>query len=232
MEHGPVKHNVAPHDGAKPRGEPIDMVVVKNPVRDLEAGEHCLLRVMNRHFWVRVETVYDTGLRTTFPGTDYPVPGMKVELEIHEESGYTAFVTEVLAGPFETGGGLLLKTPDEGVFHQHRGSIRVSTDLTVQVRDQVHVRHYSAAMVNLSGGGALLRTIAPLELGTTVEVAISLPGEQRSMVLGVVRHVHSAPGSQPGERMIGVNFLPLDPAPARSIARFIYQRLVELAPNS
>lgn len=207
------------------------MVVVKNPVRELQAGEHCLLRVMNRHFWVRVETVYDSGLRTTFPGTDYPVPGMMVELEIHEESGYTAFVTEVLAGPFETGGGLLLKTPAEGLFHQHRGSIRVSTDLTAQIRDQVHVRHYSADLVNLSGGGALMRTNAPLEMGTTVEVTLSLPGEQRSLVLGVVRHVHDAPGNRPGDRMIGVNFLPLDPGAARSVARFIYQRLVELAPH-
>jgi len=206
------------------------MVVVRDPAHELQAGTHCLLRVMHRHFWVKIKAVYDDGVRTSFPGTDYPVPGMEVELEIHDENGYTSFTTEVLAGPSETGGDLLLETPPQGVYHQHRGNIRVSTDLTARVRDQVHVRQYTAPVLNLSGGGALIRTDGPFNIGNTLEVTLNIPEEAHHLVLGNVVHVDDAPGSTNGN-LVGLNFVDLDPSAQRAIHRYVFKRLQQTQPG-
>lgn len=207
------------------------MVVVKGPIRELKTGGHCLLRVMRRHFWVRIEAVYDDGVRTSFPATDYPIPGMQVEIELHEENGYTSYVTEVLAGPAEAAGGLLLKTPQEGIFHQHRGRIRVTTDLTAHVRDQIHVRQYSAPVLNLSTGGALIRTDAPVHLGDMLEFHLSLPGERRHLLLGNVAHVFDDGGHHSSQHMVGVRFDDIDPSSEKAIARYVYQRLQATRPE-
>jgi hypothetical protein len=74
-------------------------------------NEYYLIRLMRRHFWVCVTAVDEYGIATTFPGADLPIPGMPIELEVHEEGGYTQFLTEVVEGPMESGGGLLLKPP-------------------------------------------------------------------------------------------------------------------------
>jgi len=207
------------------------MVVDPEPRSRLKEDEHCLLRVMHRHFWVRIQSIGDDGLHTTFPGTDYPIPGMEVELEIHEEEGFTSYVTEVIRGPSETaGGGIVLKKPECGHFHQHRGSIRVSTDLTVQLRDQVHVRHYTAALLNLSSGGALVRTDAPLELDTVVELNLSLPQEAVNIVLATVIHLSEAPHSD-NQRLYGFRFINIDPSAQHAIGRFVYKRIQEMYPK-
>ena len=207
------------------------MVVVRGPIRELQPGGHCLLRVMRRHFWVKIDAVYEDGVRTSFPATDYPIPGMQVEIELHEENGYTSYVTEVLAGPAESGGGLLLKTPEEGVYHQHRGRIRVRTDLTVHVRDQVHVRQYTAPVLNLSTGGALLQTDAPFGMGDTLELHFSLPEEARHLVLGNVAHIFDPEGSGHQKPLVGVRFNELDPGAEKAIARYVYRQIQATRPH-
>ncbi len=207
------------------------MVVVKGPIRELQPGSHCLLRVMRRHFWVKIDAVYEDGVRTSFPATDYPVPGMQVEIELHEPEGYTSYVTDVLAGPAESGGGLLLKTPEEGVYHQHRGRIRVRTDLTVHLRDQVHIRQYTAPVLNISTGGALIQTDGPFYVGDTLEVYLSLPHETRHLILGNVAHVFDPDGKGTQKPLIGLRFNDLDPSAEKALTRYVYHKLQESRPN-
>lgn len=207
------------------------MDVDREPRNRLKAGDHCLFHVMNRHFWVHIQAIDDEGIHITFPGSDYPIAGMGVELEVHEEDGFTAYESRVLKGPAEAlGGGVVLNTPDCGHYHQHRGAIRVTTDLTVQLRDQVHVRQYTASLLNLSCGGALVRTDAPLELDTVVELNLSLPQEALNIVLAKVTHLSEVPQND-SQRLLGLRFFNLDPSAHRAIGRYVYKRIQETYPT-
>ena len=197
------------------------------------ANEYCLIRLMRRHFWVHVTAIDEHGIATTFPGADLPIPGMPIELEVHEEVGYTQFLTEVVDGPMETGGGLLLKPPLDSYFHKDRGPIRVSTKLTAQLRDSVHVTQYSAQVLNMSGSGVLLRASAPLELDTPIEVTISLPAEADHLLLGQVVHINQAPGAaEDDERLFGLCFGSLDPAAQRALSRYVFRRIQQMRPRA
>lgn len=199
---------------------------------DLKVGARCLLGAMGQFFLVEIREVNDSSVRVTFPGRDYPVDGMTVTLDFHDADGFNSYSTEVIQGPSHTAGELLLKRPTHCHRTRHRQTARVPTDLAAQVKDQVHVRRYNAALLNISGGGALLECEAPFELGSTVEVTLSLPGEPLLHVLGKVAHVAESPRpAKSGIRVFGVNFMPLPPSASNSITAYIWRRLRELHPG-
>ncbi|HOE67663.1 MAG TPA: PilZ domain-containing protein, partial [Candidatus Hydrogenedentes bacterium] len=136
---------------------------------------------------------------------------------------------QVAQGPRNPGDGVLLTQPRERVRTYHRGSCRVPTDLTVQVKNRAHVRHFDAELLNLSAGGALLRTVAPFDFSTTVEMIVSLPGEPPLTMAGHVVHICDVPERQQlGQRIIGIRFTTPDTAATRFITQFIWQRLHEM----
>lgn len=197
---------------------------------DIREGNLGLLSVMNQHFLVEIIEVTERHVRVSFAGGDYPVKGMYVDLEFHDKLGFNCYHSVVLEGPGERREGILLRRPVGCTRAQHRDSCRVPTDLTVQVKDQVHVRRYDAALLNVSGGGALLQTRAPFGFETAIEMTVSLPGEPTHTVLAQVVHVTEAHQSGSDNRLIGVRFVSLDSAVAASMARYIWNRLRELYP--
>lgn len=198
---------------------------------DIAEGNRCLLSVMGQRFMVDVVEVSEESLRVTFPGRDYPVAGMAVDLEFHDPDGFNSYHAQVMVGPDETSGGLVLTRPKEPRRAQHRDCCRVPTDLTVQVKDQVHVRRFDAELINLSAGGGLLSTRAQFDFSSTIEMTVSLPGEATRVILGSVVHVGEAednPLMGGGKTIYGVRFIGLDSAAAQSIRRYIRERLREL----
>ncbi len=205
-----------------------------HPTADVtvEQGAECLLNVIGRHFKVKVLEAGPDTFRVSFPGKDYPVEGMGAVIELHDEKGFYYLRTKVLEGPEVKGEGILLQRTGEIRRHLHRDRVRVPTDLIVQVKEQIHVRKYNADVINLSVGGAQIRTDAPFDFSSIVELTLSLPGEPACTALGQV--VHAAEDDQPRpngpHRFLGVRFIDLDPDAERSIARYIGQRLRELYP--
>lgn len=197
-------------------------------------GGSCLLNVMDEHFLVRILQVNGDHLEVTFPGRDYPVPGMRVYLEFHDEEGFDSYPSHVLRGPQENARYLVLEMPRSGRRTLHRTSCRIPTDLTVQVRDHAYVRRYDAALINLSSGGALIRTEAPFDFSTTVELSLSLPGEPSHSLLGQVVHLslESADRSPGARRIYGVRFLSPASEVVISLNRYLSQRLKSLYPTS
>jgi hypothetical protein len=199
----------------------------------INVNEYCLIRLMRRHFWVRVVAIDEYGISTTFPGADIPIPGMPIELEVHEEVGYTQFLTEVVDGPIDAAGDLLLKPPLDSYFHKDRGPIRVSTKLTAAIRDSVHVRQFPAHVLNMSSGGVLLRTCAPLDLDTPIELTLDLPTETDHVFLSQIVHISQAPGeAEDDERLFGLYFGSLDPAAERALSRYIFRRIQQMRPRA
>lgn len=195
----------------------------------VQPGAKCLLSVLDRHFMVEILGVEHDTLRVSFPGVDYPVDGMKVDLEFHDNTGFFCYHSNVLQGPQKRGDGIVLTMPEKCTRNEHRESCRVSTDLIVQVRDQVHLRKYNAHLRNLSAGGARIESEAAFELDTTIEMYLSLPGEPVATILGRVIHVGEL-ANVCGHSMwlYGVRFLGLEADQQNAIVHYIWKRLREL----
>ena len=199
---------------------------------DIKKGNSCLLSVTGRHFMVEILDVKNDTICVSFPGLDYPVEGMWIEMEFHDKSGFSYYRVKVLKGPGE-GDGLTLERPREPRRNQHRDSFRVPTDLTVQVRDQIHIRKYDAALLDLSSGGALIQTDAPFDFNTTVEISLSLPGETAHNVLAQVVHMVEHNKTKRGPvRVYGIKLIGIQPEALISISRYVWNRLRDLYPTT
>ena len=197
---------------------------------DIREGNLCLLSVMDQHFMVEILKVAKDFVDVSFPGVDYPVDGMAVDLEFHDKLGFNSYHAVVVQSPKNNAGRIRLTRPPGCVRAQHRDSCRVPTDLTVQVKDQAHVRRYDAALLNLSGGGALLRTEASFEFDASVELTVSLPGEPTHTFLGQVVHISRPRDLKSNRTLYGIRFVSLDMPAAESATRYIWRRLRELYP--
>ena len=186
---------------------------------------------MDAHFLVKILEVSPDTILVTFPGSDYPVEDMQVQLEFHDSNGYDRYRTRVLRGPRADEEGVILARPQESERMQHRDSCRIPTDLTVQIKDQIHVRKYDAALINLSAGGALIRTDADFAMDTTVEVRISLPGEAPCTLLGQVVHTTSLEQKDGLTALYGIRFVSVDPEIAQVLSRYVWKRIKEVHPS-
>lgn len=198
----------------------------------IKKGVSCLLNVMDEHFLVKILEVGEESVRVSFPGRDYPVEGMRIYLEFHDEAGFDCYPAAVLEGPSPRGDSIRIERPSACRRTLHRLTCRIPTDLTVQVRDHAHIRKYDAAVLNISSGGALVRTAAPFDFSTSVEFSFSLPGEPNHTVLGQVVHIAAPDDARlhPEMQLYGIRFLDPEPDVVRSINRYVTQRLRDLYP--
>lgn len=201
---------------------------IATTAEDLKVGRQCMMSTMGQRFLVEVLDVEEDTVRLSCPGADYPVSGMMVSLEFHDPTGYNSYRVEVVEGADAEGEGMLLRRPIDSRRSQHRDCCRVPTDLTIQVKEQVHVRRFDAALLNLSSGGMLIETTAPFDATSTVEATISLPGEPVFVVLGKVVHQAEVEEGPQDLRTYGIRFLPPEPTITRSISRYIWSRLKDL----
>jgi hypothetical protein len=203
------------------------------PFPHIQVGKSCLLNVMDEHFLVRIIEVGDDSIRVTFPGRDYPVEGMRIYLEFHDEGGFDCYPAFVLRGAQGMDDSIILEKPTTCRRTHHRVSCRIPTDLTVQVKDQVHIRKYDAAVLNISSGGVLIRSDAPFDFSTTVEFSFSLPGEPQHNALGQVVHIADSDDSKnfPQMHLYGIRLISPDPSLVRSINRFVTTRLRDIYPS-
>ncbi|NUM53719.1 MAG: PilZ domain-containing protein [Candidatus Hydrogenedentes bacterium] len=196
---------------------------------ELYVGNRCMLRVAGEHFLVKILEVERAFIRVTFPGKDYPIEGLHVLIEFHDESGFNSYRTHVVQGPDKAGGALVLARPVESRRTKYRDSCRVPTDLTVHVKDQVHVRRYDAALVNIGAGGALIVTPAHFDFAATIEMQLSLPGEPQLSLIGQIVHATGSPHTYRSEdKTYGVRFVSIEPEAASCISRYVWNRLREI----
>lgn len=200
--------------------------------QELYVGNRCMLRVAGDHFLVKILNVEKTQIRVTFPGREYPIEGLQVTLEFHDELGFNSYRSHIVRGPDRADGGLVLARPVDSRRTKYRDSCRVPTDLTVHVKDQVHIRRYDAALVNVSAGGALIVTPAQFDFSSTIEMTLSLPGEPRHHLIGQVIHATGAPHKyNTNDKTYGIRFIDLPPDAVESINRYVLNRLREIYPT-
>ena len=195
-------------------------------------GNRCLVIITGQRFLVGIQSVQEDTVRLSYPAADFPVAGMLLEIEFHDDLGYARFESEILATPENVGDGLLIRLPTEYSRTTQRGAWRIPTDFNVILKSHVHPRRYEVPVVNLSAGGMLLQTNADAELNDTVELKFHLPGEAAPQeMLGTIVHVHQPDNKAGGETMVGINFINPEPQHRKALSRYVWRRLREIHPD-
>lgn len=181
---------------------------------------------MGKRLGVEVLDVGEHAIRVSFPFADWPSDGMPVELDLPADQGMVRYRAKVAYEP-ETSyvAGLVLSDPVrcEPEVAQ-RGNCRVPTDLTVQVKETPHPRRFDASVLNLSVGGALLRSELVATPGHKLEIDLSLPCHCMESV--PARVVYAAPdGECDGGQLLGVQFVNARPEAASAISDYIEHRI-------
>lgn len=194
--------------------------------KGLQVGKACLLCVTGRHFMVEILDIDGDEVHISFPVRDFLVPGMSIMLEFHEPDGYLECCTQVLREPRERGENAVLRFPERSYWNAHRDSNRVNTDLMVHLREANHPRRYDGELKNLSTGGALIRTRAPLAIPFAIELTLSLPGEPIQYLRGRVVHEGGSGCARDAQfRVLGIRFVEMPGDTHDAIARYITERL-------
>jgi hypothetical protein len=198
---------------------------------EIAVGTTCLMTVTDRLFMVKIVDVTNDTIRVTFPGIDYPVEGMLIDLEFHDLTGFSYYQAIVLEGPQKVGDGILLEKPTDAKRIRHRDSCRVATDLKAELKDQAHVKTHPARIMNLSTSGALIETEAYFELDTTLEVKMTLPDNTTHDIIVQIVHVNDTVQSESQPvHCYGTRFVGYEPGTGRDITRYIWAQLKTLYP--
>jgi c-di-GMP-binding flagellar brake protein YcgR len=191
-------------------------------------GAQCLLVLMGQRFLVSILNVHADRLRLSFPAADFPIGGMYVDLEFHDEDGYVRYESEVIDGPGDVGDGVTVKRPSNLVFNRHREHWRVPADFKVELKGHVHPRRHLSPVINISAGGLLVRSTAELELGDGVEIELVLPEGGKNLLTGQIVHLNQTQGARDAGQLLGIKFIGMDPEIAREIRAYVRHRVREL----
>jgi hypothetical protein len=195
------------------------------------SGNRCLLLIMGQRFLVSIQKVTENTIEVSFPVRDFPVEGMRVDLEFHDMEGFTRFESEVLTAPKDLGDFLVIRRPPAYVRNYHRGSWRVPVDFKAEFKGHVHPRRVHVPVVNLSTGGLLVLTDGGFEVDDMLEATIPIPELAGEKMTCKVAHRASEAQAVDGLVQTGCTFVSPDPACIKAIAVYISNRLKELGPE-
>lgn len=199
------------------------------PAIPLETGTRCLLIVMNRRYMVSIMQVSLETFRVTFPTVDFPIAGMAIELEVHDERGYTGYASEVVETPTVKGDGLLLRAPESTSRSDHRGFWRVpGEDIQAELKSHVHPRRYEAKVLDIGAGGMLISTRAPVEADENIDLLLRLPGAAPETLGARIVHLPQGKGDGHNAVLLGIRFYNPDPVVIKAVSRYIWQRVKTL----
>jgi c-di-GMP-binding flagellar brake protein YcgR len=191
-------------------------------------GGQCLLVLMGQRFLVKILNVEEERLRLSFPAGDFPIDGMYVDLEFHDEDGYVRYESEVLEGPVNVGDGVLVRRPSNLVFNRHREHWRVPADFKAELKGHVHPRRHLVPVINISVGGLLVRSTADFSMGDGLEIELAIPGGGKNIMTGQIVHVNVTQGGRDTAHFYGIKFIGMDPQIAREIHAYVRQRVRDL----
>jgi c-di-GMP-binding flagellar brake protein YcgR len=160
--------------------------------------------------------------------------GTRVTLSVQRLASHYTFETVVLGTRMQPEAMLLLQRPGDESSATRRASMRIDTlisgaRLVVGVRGQAEF--LNATVLDLSVGGALVRTDQPVSNGARAMLAFPLPSQGNPVSAdGTALRCTERPGSK-SERAsyrTAMRFTRIDPADQDRIARFILTREKEM----
>ncbi len=196
-------------------------------VPPITEGARALLLVLDQRCLVSVLKVREDSILLTSPTRQFPIEGMQITLEFHDDIGYTSYVAEVLREPRDIGDGLLVSLPKNVRINRHREFWRVPVNLKATMKSHVHPKRVSGEVNNLSAGGILVNTANRFEDDEVLDIIIDLPGMENEVMVGKV--IHSAPGRlKNAQFQVGISFISPDPVLLGFITKYIRNRIWEM----
>jgi len=197
----------------------------------INAGGRCLLLISGQRFLVTVLASGDDWIKVTFPAADFPIEGMYVSLEFHDDEGFTLFESEVLESPRAPGEGLTLRLPERAQRNSHRTAWRVPADFRASVKGHVHPRVHDVPVLDVSAGGLQVSSDMDLAMGENVDVTFKLPGLGEHKVLGAVAHVVRTENDPKAPIRAGIRFINPELETSEAIKHYIRGRVAQLGPG-
>jgi len=202
--------------------------VTESAQSGLDVGTQCYVRAMGRRFLVTVLGLSEDTLWVSFPPSDYPIAGMGVDVEVHDDQGFSCYHTRVAIGPRGTTDGMVLQRSGGVHYLRHRRSWRVPIKLAVSM-DMEDGRSFRGTLLNLSAEGALIETTAALQVGDGLTVTVALPGVTVHRINArVIRE--EAPAGPARLLQVGLWFTDMPAEARRALTVYLWKRMRELYP--
>lgn len=198
----------------------------------IEMGARLLMNVAGQHFMVQVTHLTDKEVRVTFPGIDYPVEGMLVALEVHDDKGFSRYQTRVIEGPRKEGDGVLLERTSIEYWQQHRDSYRIETNLEAKLQLDGQDGEDPGTVTNISTGGVLVDCERKFELNSLLKLRFVLPNGAAAAL--TVKVLHVGKPREVNSRTLytyGTNYESYEPGTGHVVTNYIRDRLKELYPT-
>jgi c-di-GMP-binding flagellar brake protein YcgR len=191
-------------------------------------GERCILLIMGERYLVTLLEVDEEKLRVTYPSAHFPVEGMYVILEFHDEEGFSTYESEVLETPKDYGDGLVLKRPHADVRASHRRTWRAPAGFNAEIKAHVHPKRQNVKVIDVSAGGMQIESGGDWGLGHNLDIEFDLPGRGHHKVLGVVAHILRREDTQ----RIGVRFINPEPETTHALVEYIWLQIHRTHPEA
>jgi len=195
-------------------------------------GERFILLIMGERYLVSVLEVESDRVRVSYPAAHFPVEGMYVLMEFHDEEGYSTYESEVLQTPHQPGDGLVLRRPHADRRASHRRAWRVDADFKAIIKDHVHPQKHEVDVINVSAGGLQFATDLDMEIGHNLDVDFDLPGRGHHRVLAAVAHIMMKDGDKRAPHRVGIKFINPEPETMQAIIEYIWLQVHRTHPEA
>ncbi|MBX7258786.1 MAG: PilZ domain-containing protein [Candidatus Hydrogenedentes bacterium] len=192
----------------------------------IKRGNCCHLRVGGKRIPAEVVDVREQLIRLRCPEDGVPTRGSGLTIEFAENGAVAGYFAQVLtAAPGQAREVVLLRSPGLDRIDL-RSFLRVPSSFTATVEGVQTGGPAEAQILNISSGGALLRTPARVQVGEPVRVTLTAVEQRPIHISGSVVHIGD---EQPQtEHSIGVRFLGVDTDGRHAISWYVWKRIEQI----
>ncbi|MBX3180982.1 MAG: PilZ domain-containing protein [Candidatus Hydrogenedentes bacterium] len=203
------------------------------PANPIHTGNTAFLFMMDQRFLVQIRGVDRIQIWVSFPGVNYPVPGLGGRLEFHHDRGFVAYNVQVLRYADRPEDGLILERSESAERRTHRSAWRVPTEIPVRFRTLDAPDPRAAVMEDLSADGCQLRADALLAVRTPIELRFALDRQHGELVSeGRICYVQEETSLRaPASLRYGVRFTSMSGETRRLLTLFLYHHVRRLYPK-
>lgn len=194
----------------------------------IEIGCRGYLCLLGKRFPMEVLEIAQDTILVSAPDAGSLPREAGVDLEFPAKDGAMAYHARILALPDFAGGPILLQRSASVMRDERRRSWRVPVDVPMRLAVGKDAAPYPCTVINVSAEGALVETGAPLEIGDTFLLHLTLPGLSAQRLRARIVRVEP-PGDNPATaRRFGVWFTEVTKGARRTLTIYIWKQLREL----
>lgn len=188
-----------------------------------EKGTKCSLRIDGRRYPAQLLDARDRILRLACLEDGFSMESRGVVVEFDGQPGTAAYFTRFLTAAPDNHTELILLRSANLNCDELRSFLRVPTEIAVTVTLADSPATFSAKLLNISSGGALMHSDALPELEYGERLKLQIAEDPAISVEGEL--VHFSSGKPSSDLRIGVRFVDVDDESVRALTWFVWKRV-------